>query len=111
MAIAKALEPGTIVLIKAPGHRVDRQPGVVRSGPGKFMFTYSVNVGGRNYGFLPSELVPLQPVPEHPIPDIDGPEYNTIMNALLAASHTSRDALLVAESIRKKFGQHAKRRS
>lgn len=107
---AKALAQGTIVLIKSPGHRVDGQLGFVISGPGEFMNTYSVEVGGIRYGLLPSELTPLQPVPEHPIPDIDGHEYNTIMNALLAAAHISRDALIVADSIRKKFGQHAPHR-
>lgn len=108
MGLTPAFSPGDIVKIDCPGHRVHGHLGVVISGPGEFMFTYTVEVAGTIYGFVPSELTRVQAAAVPPAPDMEAWEYNAVMEALMATPGTN--TLLVAESIRKKFGASARRK-
>lgn len=47
--------------------------------------------------------------PTPPAPDLNAQEYNTVMDALLHGG--GRGDLIVAESLRRKFGKHAPQRS
>jgi hypothetical protein len=46
---------GDRVTVNAPGHRQDERSGTVVY-HGKFFGTVGVEIGGSDYGFLPSEL-------------------------------------------------------
>lgn len=116
MGLKPALNPGDIVKIDNPGHRAHGHLGVVISGPGEFMGTYAVEVAGTGYGFVPSELTRIQAVPREAAPDMTAEEYNVVMDALMARAaaapnYALKQLLLVADSLRQKFGRHAEHRS
>lgn len=48
-----------VITSKVGTHVAEGEVGTVIDGPGSFMGTYNVEVGGRAYGFLPTELIPL----------------------------------------------------